>query len=95
MSKHTDPVINKKIGSTEYYYNVKPGYFDGMEFWEAISIRAYLARENAKRLYKMQEGCGDKETYLQLEEWINDCYKAQDFNEQLLKERRSYGEIYK
>jgi len=90
MSDHVDPIINKKISSTEWLYNVLPGYFDGMEFYEAISIREYLARENAKRLYRLQEQSTNSDEYLIYESWLNDVYKAISFNEQLLKERKSF-----
>jgi len=91
MSDHIDPVIKKRISSTEWLYNVLPGYFDGMEFWEAISMREFLARKNAKRVMHLQEQAPDSDTYLEYEAWLNDIYKAIDFNEQLLKERRSFG----
>ena len=91
MSDHIDPVIKKKIGSTLYYYNVEPDYFDGMEFWEAISKREQLARENAKRVMHLQEQAPDSDTYLEYEAWLNDVYKAIDFNYQLLKERKKMG----
>jgi len=97
MSDHVDPVIKKRISSTEWLYNVLPGYFDGMEFWEAISMREYLARENAKRVYKLQSQAPNSDIYLEYESWLNDIYKAIDFNEQLLKERKQYKDdkVYK
>jgi len=89
MSKdHVDPVINKKIGSTLYYYNVEPDYFDCMEFWEAISMRKYLAEQNAKRLLHLQSQAPNSDIYLEYESWLNDVYKSIEFNEQLLKERK-------
>jgi len=94
MSDHIDPVINKKIANTEWLYNKRPTYFKGMEFYEAISVRAYLARENAKRVRIMQQNCGDKEIYLQLEQWLNDIYRAIDFNKALLKELK-HDKVYK
>jgi len=91
MSDHVDPVIKKKICSTEWLYNVQPDYFDGMEFYEAISMREYLARENAKRVFHLQEQAPDSDTYLEYESWLNDIYKAIEFNCQLLKERKKMG----
>jgi len=91
MSDHIDPVIKKKIGSTLYYYNVEPDYFDNMKFWEAINMRKYLAEQNAKRVLHLQEQAPDSDTYLEYESWLNDIYKAISFNEQLLKERKKIG----
>jgi len=88
MSDHIDPIVKKKIGSTLYYYNVEPDYFDNMNFWEAIAKREQLARENAKRIMHLQEQASDSSTYLIYEDWLNDIYKAIDFNYQLLKERK-------
>ena len=97
MSKdHIDPIINKKIGSTLYYYNVEPTYFDDMSFWEAISMREFLAKKNLKRLLHLQSQVGnDQESYFYYEEWINDVSKAIEFNRQLLEERRKIDKNFK
>ena len=91
MADHVDPIVKKKISSTEWLYNVLPGYFDGMEYWEAINMKKYLAEQNSKRIYRLQEQSPDSDTYLEYESWLNDIYKAIDFNDQLLKERKSFG----
>jgi len=91
MADHTDPIIRKNIGSTLYYYNVEPNFFDNKLYWSVIKEKINLAKLQARNVQVMQKGCVDSDQYLEFEQWLNDIYKAQEFNEQLLKERKKMG----
>ena len=43
------------ITASEYYYGVKPDYWDKMSYPEAIKSRAELAKKLYFELYKLQE----------------------------------------
>ena len=82
----SEPVIHVRRTPTEYLYGVYAVHFIDMKYKEVLVEKIYLAREHVKSLNLLQSNSSNKEDYLEYEDWINDVYKAIEYNRNLLEE---------
>ena len=78
----------KNFKSTESLYGVKPCYFEGMNYFEAIEKKIELAKEQIKTINEQLDYRLPDDEYQELNEQLVECEKALEFNERLLDEYR-------
>ena len=78
----------KNFKSTQSLYGVKPCYFEGMNYFEAIERKIELVREHIKIINGQLDYRLPDDEYQELNEQLRLCEKALEFNERLLDEYR-------
>jgi hypothetical protein len=77
-------IFKRDFKSTESLYGVKPSYFEKMTYFEAVKEKIRLAKKRINELvYHTKK---TKKNYNEINEQINQCLKAKEFNENLLNE---------
>ena len=78
----------KNFKSTESLYGVKPCYFEGMNYFEAIEKKIELAKLRINLINELIDYTLPEDKYKELNRQLNECEKALEFNERLLDEYR-------
>ena len=76
----------KNFKSTQSLYGVKPEYFEEMMYFEAVSMKIVLAKEQIKTINEKLDYRLPYEEYIRLNTQLRMCEKAFRFNTELLRE---------
>jgi predicted nuclease with TOPRIM domain len=77
-------MLKRNFKSTESLYGVKPSHFEKMTYFEAVKEKIRLAKKRINELVYHTEKT--KDNYNEVNEQINQCLKAKEFNKDLLNE---------
>jgi ABC-type Fe2+-enterobactin transport system substrate-binding protein len=74
----------KNFKSTKSLYGVEPFHFENMTYFQAVKEKIKLAEKRINELVYHTEKT--KDNYNEINEQINQCLKAKEFNKALLSE---------